>query len=165
MTGHTPAIRPSTHADAELLSRLFAENKSGDFALLGLSQRLLRMLVESQYHVRCCSYAANFPTAEQFILVDHDADVGQMLVLQRENDLLLVDFAVAQASRNRGVGTAALEWLLMRASAAGQSVMLSVRADSPAARLYIRMGFQQIDHSDVDQTMRWTAPREIVHAA
>jgi ribosomal protein S18 acetylase RimI-like enzyme len=165
MTGQTFEIRRSTASDADLLFRLFAENKGDEFAVLDLSQELLGSLVQAQYQARCRSYAAEFPLAEQFILIDDDADVGQMLISQQGDSLLLVDMAVKCDNRNRGVGTAALQWLLNLAAIEGRNVTLSVRVGSPAARLYSRIGFHVTGDSSAEQTMCWMASREALHAA
>lgn len=56
--------------------------------------------------------------------------------------------AVAPGTTGRGVGTAMLTRLLDVAAEAFPAVCLSVRAGSPARRLYERLGFRLVDDRD-----------------
>ncbi len=53
--------------------------------------------------------------------------------------------AVAPDHVGRGVGTTLLTALYERADAVVEATVLSVRADSPAVRLYERIGFRELD--------------------
>lgn len=52
--------------------------------------------------------------------------------------------AVLHGYRGRGVGSALLGCLLKSAGAVYHSASLSVSADNPAVRLYVRAGFQRV---------------------
>jgi ribosomal protein S18 acetylase RimI-like enzyme len=61
--------------------------------------------------------------------------------------------AVLPEYRGRGLGSALLRRLLEAAAGMYDSVSLSVAADSPARRLYERIGFEQVSTSGTSVTM------------
>lgn len=65
-----------------------------------------------------------------------------------------LSIAVIPGSRGRGIGRALLERLEAEARAAGLAqVALSVNADNPAKRLYVRCGYRDLASSDPKERM------------
>lgn len=56
-----------------------------------------------------------------------------------------LSIGVSPEHRGRGIGERLLEALLRASRGRHPSIMLSVRAESPAVRLYRRIGFEEID--------------------
>lgn len=57
--------------------------------------------------------------------------------------------AVAPDYRGQGVGTELLEQVLVSASSKFSAICLSVRSENPALHLYKRMGFVQVDGTEI----------------
>ncbi len=66
-------------------------------------------------------------------MLDHDDDMPELVI------------AVLPSAIGQGIGTALLRYVLEAAQAQHVAVMLSVRVDNPAARLYERIGFTTVE--------------------
>jgi ketosteroid isomerase-like protein/GNAT superfamily N-acetyltransferase len=77
-------------------------------------------------------------------------DVGYGFVDARTPEL---GVAVRAAHRGRGIGTALLRTLMVRAAAAHAAISLSVSIDNPAVRLYERLGFATVRRDGASMTM------------
>lgn len=64
-----------------------------------------------------------------------------------------LSIAILPDHRNHGVGTKLLEQMISNASARYNAISLSVSEDNPAARLYLRLGFEVVDHIGSSITM------------
>jgi ribosomal-protein-alanine N-acetyltransferase len=81
------------------------------------------------------------------VALDHGGRLGgyvDVAVTGRDADLMTI--AVGRSHAGRGWGGALLNWACRHAERAGADrMLLEVRADNPAQRLYRRAGFEQID--------------------
>lgn len=135
------ALRPATVADDPFLRDLYAETRSAEFSGLGWPPDALRAFLDSQYEVRRRAWAAAEPTASDRIVEVDGRPVGRLLVAEHPGVLRLVDIGLLPAVSGQGIGTTVLGDLVADADSRGLDVQLHVRADSPARRLYARLGF------------------------
>lgn len=156
-------LRRLTAADEPFCRSLFHEHRAAPFAPLGLSDEILRAMLDQQFGAQRIGYARQFPDAEHFIIAHAGVDVGRLiLTLQRspagspEADakpsphgvtLHLIDILIAAAARRRGIGSEIIEMLARAAPAFGATrFSLSVLQSNDAARrLYERLGFVTIE--------------------
>lgn len=72
----------------------------------------------------------------------------------------IVDQAVAPGLRNRGIGAAIMRHLMDEAAGDALPVRLKVASsNNPSLRLYVRLGFVQIDEAPLYLEMEWRAPQ------
>lgn len=147
--GSFPLWRPATPEDEPFLRALHAETQT-DFE--GLPER--DVLLDLQYRARAAGYAARYPGACHLILVEEAEPVGMVLLAEEEDATVVVDIAVLPAWQGRGVASAALRTVQATCGAGG--VRLHVRADSPARRLYRRLGFRELGSDALRVVMHWT---------
>ena len=112
------------------------------------------VLLDLQYRARAAGYAARYPSARRLVLLGAAGPVGMLLLAEEEETTLVVDLAVLPAWQGRGVGSAALR--AVQAACGPGGVRLHVRADSPARRLYGRLGFREVGGDDLSVAMLWT---------
>ena len=132
-------LRPAGADDAALLRTLFDAERAPDFAHLDAPLRAT--LLDMQYRAMTADRAARYPQAEDRVIELDGAPVGRLLVDRSTDTTLLVDVALLPAARGRGLGGALLNALC----AEGRPITLSVVADNPARRLYVRSGFEAVD--------------------
>jgi ribosomal protein S18 acetylase RimI-like enzyme len=136
------SLRPACPADEPFLFQLFAESQE-QLAGLRSNEALWRSLVEMQYRGRKMTYAAQYPAAEDSILLDEDGrPVGRLLLDRRPDRWRIVHIAVLASRRGRGLGTRVVRQCRQRSAAAGARLELQVRPENPARRLYERLGFR-----------------------
>jgi ribosomal protein S18 acetylase RimI-like enzyme len=144
----TASLCPACPADESFLFELFAESQE-QLSGLRSNEALWRSLVEMQYRGRKITYAAQFPAAEDSILLDEDGQpVGRLLLDRGPDRWRIVDIAVLAARRGQGLGTRVVRQCQLRAAEVGAKLELQVRPDNRARRLYERLGFR-VTHEDL----------------
>lgn len=147
--GTLPAWRAATPEDESFLRALHTATQT-DFE--GLPER--DVLLDLQYRARADGYAARHPGACRLILLGDAGPVGMVMLAEEEDATLVVDLAVLPAWQGRGVASAALR--TVQATCGSGGVRLHVRADSPARRLYRRLGFREVGSDALNVAMHWT---------
>lgn len=128
--------------------------------LAGLPAELRRPLLEMQRRARHAGHAEQYPDAGRRILLAGKQRAGQLLVAWTGPHGVVVDFAVHPAWQGRGVGMAALQALQAEALTGDtpRGLVLHVRADSPACRLYARAGFTVTGTDGLTLALAWGPP-------
>jgi ribosomal protein S18 acetylase RimI-like enzyme len=153
-------LRRTQPEDASFLFKLFAESQD-QLDGLRTDEALWQSLIEMQYRGRQMSYTAQYPNAEDSILVDKDGQpVGRLLLDRRPECWRIVDVAVSVASRGRGLGSGVLRQFQKDAAAAGARLELQVAPLNPARRLYERMGFCAVRVDAIAVEMTWSAAEQ-----
>jgi ribosomal protein S18 acetylase RimI-like enzyme len=80
---------------------------------------------------------------------------GRLYVHRGEEDIRIMDIALAPAYRGRGIGTALLEELMAEARSSGRSLSIHVELQNPARSLYDRLGFVPVGEHGVYVLMEW----------
>lgn len=150
-------LRTATAADGQLLKSLFADRLAA-FLAAGLGAREAEQLVDLQYRAQAGQFALAFPDAESSVIEVDGEPAGRLLVDRGPHELRIVDIALLPAFRGHGLGARVLLELLDEAAAAGRRVKLSVHRDSPAQRLYERLGFRETSGDDMYAEMICDAP-------
>jgi ribosomal protein S18 acetylase RimI-like enzyme len=94
-------------------------------------------------------YTENFRKGRNYILWSGDTRVGYVRLLLQPPILFIDDFQIAVSYQGRGLGASILQHLhqmLPRCSC--KSIRLRVYHENPARRLYLRMGFCEIERNE-----------------
>ena len=141
--------------DATFLQEVFASTRENELAMLAGNVAMRQVFLNIQYQAMRRGYAAQFPAAEFSVILLGDEQVGRRVVNRDANGWRLVDIALLPRFRAQGIGTRCLQNLLDEAAAAGQPVRLQVFKNSPARRLYERLGFAKTGDSGAGEEMEW----------
>ncbi|HTU64856.1 MAG TPA: GNAT family N-acetyltransferase [Steroidobacteraceae bacterium] len=135
------SIVPAGDADVPFAHDLSRNNMSATFAAAGIVWDPTAI-------------PTSWPSTENYLLRDHGERIG-ILRLRDEADALYVgDLQVAAGHRNRGAGTAALEFsAALAADRDKRCVQLRVFQGSPAIALYRRAGFSVVADEGVKLLM------------
>jgi ribosomal protein S18 acetylase RimI-like enzyme len=83
------------------------------------------------------------------------ADVGELLVEERPDELFLVRLALLPDWQGRGIGSALVRMLIDRARELESALVLHVfKTNTRAAQLYESLGFVRTGESEADAFMR-----------
>lgn len=159
----TCLLQPARPQDEEVLVRLFAESQQ---LLTGVSadDALWQTLIAMQYRGRKQTYLAAFPAAEDSILCIEDPldglkPVGRLLLDRASNRWRIVDIAVLAEYRQKGLGTWVLENCQQQCRTAGAELILQVKPENRARRLYARLGFRTTSEDALSVEMVWDGGR------
>jgi len=136
-------LRNSTRDDMGFLARLYGDARRGEVAEWGWPQAQQEMFLRMQFDAQHRSYQAGFSGAEDRIVCLDGSPAGRMMVAREPEGMRLIDIALLEEYRNRGVGTLLLLQLLEECNDHGDTLRLHVRQGNPAIRLYLRLGFVQ----------------------
>ena len=75
-------------------------------------------------------------------------DIGLLQVQERLDCIYLCDIQLDREYRNQGIGTSLIESVIRSAIIANKPVRLRVLRGNPAKKLYIRLGFKEIETFD-----------------
>lgn len=151
-------LRPATDDDRDLLRAIYESTRTEEMAIVPWSDEQKRAFLQWQFDAQDHSYRTNMPDATFEIIVDDGQDVGRLYLDERPGEIRVVDIALLPVARGRGIGTRLLREVQQRAGATGRSVVLHVEPQSPARRLYERLGFVAVADSPAHVRMEWTPP-------
>ncbi len=137
----TPA-RPVTSDDDLFVHDLILRTVSDELGAAAWPEAMRTQLLEIQYKARMRGLSENSPDATQEILLRDGVRVGWAVVARREDEIRLVDIAVAPEHRGKGIASARIGELLAEADRTGKPVRLSVAVTNRALLLYQKLGFR-----------------------
>lgn len=148
-------LRIARADDTAFLEAVFAANRAPEFRPLGWDADTLHAFLATQYRMQQQQYGQWFADAEIVIVEDETAPLGQFRLIRASRDIRLIDIALLPEVQNRGTGKLLLRALQAVARAQASGIVLNVKADSPARRLYARLGFEDESFDGFYMAMRW----------
>lgn len=102
------------------------------------------------------NFASECATAATCVIEVDDRIAGYLQVLDRGSPIYVQNIAIAPAFQGKGVGTMILKGLQSKAAARKLPIHLGVfRTNTPAQRLYERLGFRKIGETPTHIQMAW----------
>jgi len=140
----TIEMRPETGADREFLARLYRDTRRREVAAWGWPPEQQAIFLDMQFEAQRRNYLQVFPNAEgRIVRIAGEQDAGRILLAEDAAGVHLIDIALLEAYRNRGMGRELLTQLQADCRERGVALRLQVLAANPARRLYLRMGFAE----------------------
>jgi GNAT superfamily N-acetyltransferase len=137
------SLRLEASTDAGLLLCIYAAMRQNEEPMRRWPKAHRERFLALQLRAREDDYRRRYPTAERWIIRIDGKDAGRLLLDKTPVEHRVVDIALLPAFRRWGLGTLILRSVLADADADGANVALCVLADSPAQRLYERLGFRR----------------------
>lgn len=149
----TIELRPEMPTDEAFLKHLFAQTRSEELQALSGNPQAAELFLRLQFEAQNRSYTAQYPKADRSLVLVQDKPAGRLFVDRGGDAIVLVDIALLQAHRGRGIGTELVRGLLEEGRQAQRPVRLTVYRTNPAARLYARLGFVRTGGSEMYHVM------------
>jgi GNAT superfamily N-acetyltransferase len=147
--------RAVTASDRAFLLEVYADSRRDELACLGWSPEQMAHFVEMQFGIQQRGYQLQFPSAEHRILLCDGEPAGQWRVERGAQTSVLVDIALLERFRGRGIGSACIDQLCREAASRDSEVRLSVRPENRAYRLYRRLGFEETSRDETRVCLVW----------
>ena len=148
-------LRPAWAADEPLLAQVFADARGGELRSAGLGELEVELLLGIQRRAQDAEYRAAYPQAEHSIIEVGGEAVGRIVLDRRPGEVRIVDVALRETCRGRGIGSSLLRALQADAAATGRMLGLRVARGNPAGRLYARLGFREVAADEMYVEMAW----------
>jgi ribosomal protein S18 acetylase RimI-like enzyme len=154
----TPNIerRAITPEDREFLIELYAASRERELVQLPWTDEAKRGFIEMQFDAQDKYYREHYPDAEFTLLSIDGVAAGRFYVHRRADELRIVDIALLEEFRNRGIGGELMNEILAEGVSKALPVRIHVERDNPAQRLYKRLGFEKIGESGVYELLEKT---------
>ena len=151
-------FRPIADADHPFLRDLYAAVRAAELAPVAWPEEAKRQFLDEQFTLQHQHYVKNYPGADLLFIEQAARPIGRVYVYRTPAEIRLMDIALIEAERGRGIGTALLAELLDEARATNCELTLHVEPENPAQRLYQRLGFRLIEQRGVYDFLGWRAP-------
>ncbi len=158
MQFQTVEFRVINDADQEFLYHLYASTRAEEMAQVDWTDDEREAFLRGQYKAQKASYEMTFLNAVHRIIHVGDTDAGRMIVDRQDDCLRLIDLSLMPFWRRRGIGTGILQSLMQEADGGKVPMRLHVLTESPALKLYVRMGFKRIAARNQRYEMEWRPP-------
>jgi ribosomal protein S18 acetylase RimI-like enzyme len=156
------ALRPETPQDVPFLRRLYATTREQEMRALPWDAQRREAFLDMQFAAQASHYRACYPDCEFQVIERAGKPAGRLYVERLEDEIRIVDIALAPEHCGRGIGGELLRALLGEAREGGKTVSIYVETFNPARRLYDRLGFRALDTNGVYLRMEWTPEPESV---
>jgi ribosomal protein S18 acetylase RimI-like enzyme len=150
------SLRAAAAADRDFLFRVYATTRD-DLAVVPWPPDTKEAFLRQQFELRARDYATRFVDARHVIVERDGAPIGQLLVYRGRDEVRMLDVALLPEHRGAGVGTSLVKDLVAEARTQKLPLRLHVLVDSPARRLYERLGFHPVGEAGIYQQMECCA--------
>ncbi|MDF2629718.1 MAG: GCN5-related N-acetyltransferase [Symbiobacteriaceae bacterium] len=148
-------LRTVTPADDSLVFAAYASTRAAEMSLVPWSDEQRSAFLRMQLTAQLTHYQTYHPQAEHQIILADGRPAGR-LYLDRQSDALhILDLTILPAFRNLGLGTRILTDLQAEAAPQKKAVRIHVEMNSPAFRLYHRLGFGTIADKGLYILLEW----------
>jgi ribosomal protein S18 acetylase RimI-like enzyme len=149
------AVHAAAPEDTEFLASLYFDTRRHEVSAWGWPSEQQEAFLLMQFDAQCRSYRAAYPNASHSIICIDGLRVGRMLLQRESGGTRVVDIALLEPYRNRGIGTSLLQKLQKECEAERSKLWLQVLHTNPAIRLYRRLGFCQTGADALYAQMEW----------
>ncbi len=138
------SLRTASPEDEDFLLQVYASTRADELALLDWKREQRDAFLRMQFNAQRWSYEANYPHADNQIILLNNQPIGRLLIARAEHEITLVDIALLPKHRGHGIGTDLLHELIDEAKQTHKPIRLHVLKGNRAMQLYTRLGFQVI---------------------
>lgn len=135
------AFSDETAADWPFIVTLYSQVRAEEVAQVSWPPGGAEAFLAQQCALQAQHYRQHYAGARFLVLRMGQESIGRLYVHQTR-ELRVMDVALIESARNRGIGTRLMKCLITYADAAGIVVSLHVEPFNPAMRLYQRLGFE-----------------------
>jgi GNAT superfamily N-acetyltransferase len=136
------ALRPSEDSDREFSFELFKQITAPEFDSIGLPEEQLASLLRQQFEIRELQWRRSHPHADWSIITAGATPIGEWCVAEDVEAFHLINAALEESWRGRGIAAALVRSLFAEASRASKPVRAHVRKDNPAQPIWSHLGFE-----------------------
>jgi ribosomal protein S18 acetylase RimI-like enzyme len=135
-------LRAVTEADDAFLFALYASTRAAEMTLVPWNDVQKQAFLEMQFRAQKTSYAKQYPAAQHSVICLDGSPVGRLYLDRSQERFHILDVTIAEACRNRGVGSVVLKEILEEADRMQKPATIYVENFNPSVRLFERLGFR-----------------------
>ena len=149
----------ATTEEEDFRFQVYASTRQEEVAAWGWEVTQQEAFLRMQFEMQQKSYQLQYPDANYQIIIADGEPIGHMLLVHRDDKIILADLALLPSSRGRGIGSRIIRQLQMQAEQLSKTIRLHVMITNEARHLYERLGFQAIGENGLHLEMEWKSER------
>jgi ribosomal protein S18 acetylase RimI-like enzyme len=155
-------LRPSTASDRPFIESLYASTRN-DLRLIDGERDFVEAIVEMQYRAQTSGYGNQYPNAMYFVVEKLGERIGRVTIDFGPDSVHVVDIAFIPEARGKGYGTTVIAAIQQTAAQIKAPVLLStLKSNLAAQQLYLKMGFQFHDSSEMHNRLIWYPNPQVI---
>ncbi len=147
-------LRPVVDEDIEFLYRVYASSREDEMGMVQWPDAEKEGFLRMQFNAQHTQYHRVFPAARFDVVERHGVAIGRLYVDRRATEIRIIDITLLTEHRGAGIGGALMRELLAEGDRTRRSVSIHVERNNPALRLYLRLGFREVEDKGVYLFMR-----------
>jgi hypothetical protein len=144
-------------AEEAFLVRLYASTRAAELALVPWTEAQKEFFARLQATAQRQHYQAEYPAAEEFVILVDAAPAGRLYVERRAAEIRLLDFSLLPDFYTGPVGPQSLRPWLDEAAATGKPVNIHLQPGDPLQSLFEQIGFTPAGNNGVHVLYEWQA--------
>ncbi|MGG4493803.1 GNAT family N-acetyltransferase [Brevibacillus reuszeri] len=145
----------ATKEEEDFRFQVYASTRKEEVAAWGWEVTQQEAFLRMQFEMQQKSYRLQYPDANYQLIVADEEAVGHMLLVHRDDKIILADLALLPSSRGCGIGSTIIRQLQMQAEQLAKTIRLHVMITNEARHLYERLGFRVIGENGLHMEMEW----------
>ena len=148
-------FRNQTTEDEPFLFRLYASTRREELDQAQVPESFREPLLRQQFTAMTEGYRTRFGGASWRVIEFDGRPVGRIIVLESPAEIRVVDLALLEEVRGRGIGSWILQDLQAAAVAQGKPVRLRAFLGTRTEKWYRRLGFTPIEEDGLRVHLEW----------
>ncbi|MEO6217463.1 MAG: GNAT family N-acetyltransferase [Sphingomonas sp.] len=148
-------LRPETDDDIPFLMQLYRTTREQELATVDWTPEQKGGFIAHQFNAQRIHYRGQIAGCAFDVIEKQGVPIGRLYLQERESRLHIVDIALMPEWCGKGLGSIILKGLIETAGGKGKGVGIFVEKYNPALRLYRRLGFTEIQDTDIYLEMEW----------
>lgn len=144
------------------MQQVYAGTRQQELACTGWPQAKIDDFLVQQCNAQHQHYRQHFAQATFELIKYQGENAGRLYVDRSLGDIRIVDIALLDSFRGKGIGSYLLKKLLAEGRDKGLTVSIHVEKNNPARRWYERLGFLKIEDKGLYDFMQRT-PEEAIN--
>lgn len=157
VAGMLITLRNVEPEDDAFLFQVYASTRAAEMALVPWTDEQRATFLRMQFDSQTDYYRKQFPTADYKVILARGETVGRLYVLREESANRILDIALLNEHRRRGIGSSLIRKLLNEAQQANKALRIYVESFNPALSLFEELGFEQIAEDGINSLLEWKA--------
>lgn len=154
------SLRSATLQDEPFLAEVYGSTRTEELAATGWDIAQKEAFIQMQYQAQRRHYTGQYPSAQQQIILYDGKPAGRLYVDRAGDSIHILDITVIPDYRNRGIGRALLEELMLEAAQMGKPLHIYVETFNRSSRLFERLGFRKAKETGIHYLLEWTKPTD-----
>jgi hypothetical protein len=157
MTEALVELRPAGSEDEAFLLRLYESTRAAELALVPWEEAQRELFVRLQSVAQRAHYQAEYPTAEQLLILLDGEPVGRLYAHRRETEIRLLDFSLLQEYHTSAAGPQLIRNLMDEAAATDKAVTIHLQPGDALQELFEQLGFKPAAENGAHILFEWRA--------